>query len=259
MSLAPPVAAAPTAEWADLVAELDRWVAAGRVARLWWRDDDAIEPTHALDDLLNLAGNIPVALAVIPATARPELAELLAARPQVSIAQHGWRHANHADSGKKSEYPAGRPAALASAEIAAGQARLKALFGERVMPVFVPPWNRLAPEFLPLLPPLGVIGLSTMASRSAPSMPPGLAAIDVHVDVVAWHDDRGFVGEAVALGMLVGQVQARRTEEEPETPLGLLTHHLVMDGATGSFLERLIDLVAAHAGARWTAMGELLS
>ncbi len=35
-----------------LYRELQRWRDAGRVARLWLRDDDAIEPTAALERLL---------------------------------------------------------------------------------------------------------------------------------------------------------------------------------------------------------------
>src|SRR6266700_724088 len=120
---------AMTAGWPDLVDELDRWGSAGRVAMLWWRDDDAVAATAQLDDLLRLAGEVPIALAVIPALARPELATALQGRPLVAVMQHGWQHANRAGHGRKSEYPEGRPAAAVVAEIGAGQARLKALFG----------------------------------------------------------------------------------------------------------------------------------
>ena len=39
--------------WADLGAELGQWAAEGREATLWWRDDDAIEPTPALDRMID--------------------------------------------------------------------------------------------------------------------------------------------------------------------------------------------------------------
>ncbi|NUB17118.1 hypothetical protein GAY28_35010, partial [Azospirillum brasilense] len=35
----------PRAGWDALTAELDAWAAGGRTATLWWRDDDAVEPT----------------------------------------------------------------------------------------------------------------------------------------------------------------------------------------------------------------------
>ena len=97
---------------AALWLELRRWRAAGRRARLWWRDDDAVTQTPKLDDLLRLAGEVPIAMAVIPALARPELAAALHGRPLVAVVQHGWRHANRAPHGKKSEYPEGRSAAV---------------------------------------------------------------------------------------------------------------------------------------------------
>jgi hypothetical protein len=225
--------------WAELTRELDRWADGGRAATLWWRDDDAVAATPQLADLLRLAAGIPLALAVVPADAEPGLADALADTPKVAVLQHGWCHANHARHGKKSEYPAGRSAHDVSHELAAGKARLQALFGPRALPVMVPPWNRFAGEFLPLL--------------------PGLAALDVHIDPVAWHRDRGFVGEPAALGALIGQLQAGRLgAQPPDRPIGLLTHHLVTDAATRAFIERLIAVTSIHLAIRWAAVSELL-
>jgi peptidoglycan/xylan/chitin deacetylase (PgdA/CDA1 family) len=253
------VDAATAAEWPDLVDEFDRWGEAGRVATLWWRDDDAAAATPQLDDLLRLAGTVPVALAVIPALARLELVTALPGTPGIAVLQHGWRHANWAEHGKKSEYPKGRPAAVVGEEIAAGRARLTAWFGPRALPVLVPPWNRFACEYLPLLPEHGVAGLSTMASRWGASLPRGLAALDVHVDLVAWRGGRGFIGTAAALGGLVGHLRAARLGAAGlARPIGILTHHLIMDGATAAFLDSLIALTGAHEAARWIAAGELL-
>jgi len=250
---------APTAEWSDLVDELDRWGLAGRVADLWWRDDDAVTETPKLADLLRLAGEVPVALAVIPALARPELATAFDDYPLVAVLQHGWQHANRAQHGKKSEYPEGRLAAAVAAEIGAGQGRLKALFGQRALAALAPPWNRFAGEFLPLLCANGVAGISTMVSPSGAALPPGLVAIDVHVDLVAWRGDRGFIGAAAALGGLVRHLRASRLHAAARSgPVGILTHHLIMDGPTAAFLDRLIPLVRGHEAARWANAAELL-
>lgn len=247
------------AKWADLVEELDRWGEEGRVATLWWRDDDAIAATRRLDDLLRLATDIPLALAVIPALARPELAAAVAGRKQVAVLQHGWLHANRAADGKKSEYPASRPFYRVERELAAGKARLAALFGGRALPVLVPPWNRLAAELLPLLPRLGIAGLSAMFRPDATVRPPGLAAIDVHVDLVAWKGDRGFIGEAAALGALAGHLQAARLGAgRIRPPIGILTHHLVTDAATTAFVEQLIAVTKTHPAVRWIPVAELL-
>jgi hypothetical protein len=258
------VVEAATAEWPDLVDEFDRWGMAGRVAMLWWRDDDAVTVTPQLGDLLRLAGEVPVALAVIPALARPELAAALRGRPLVAVLQHGWQHANRAKHGKKSEYPKGRSAAVVAAEVGAGRARLKALFGRRALATLVPPWNRFAGEFLPLLSENGIAGISTMVSPRGAAVPPGLVApglvaIDVHVDLVAWRGDRGFIGAAAALGGLVGHLRATRLGAAASAgPIGILTHHLIMDGPTAAFLDSLIALTRAHAAARWATATELL-
>jgi hypothetical protein len=250
---------ATAAEWSDLVDEIDRWGLAGCAADLWWRDDDAVTPTPQLDELLRLADEVPIALAVIPALARPELATALNGRPGVAVMQHGWQHANRARCGKKSEYPVARPAAVVAAELGAGQARLKALFGRRAVAVLVPPWNRFSDQFLPLLCANGIAGISTMASPSGAALPPGLTRIDVHVDLVAWHQGRGFIGAAAALGGLVGHLRAQRLGAVATAgPIGILTHHLIMDGPTAAFLDRLVPLVRDHAAAHWAHATELL-
>ncbi len=253
------VDAATTAEWSDLVDELDRWGMVGRVAMLWWRDDDAVTVTPQLGKLLRLADEVPIALAVIPALARPELATAFDGHPRVAVLQHGWQHRNQAKDGKKTEYPEARQAAVVAAEIGAGQARLKALFGRRAVAVLVPPWNRFADEFLPLLGANGIAGISTMASPSGAALPPGLIAIDVHVDLVAWHEGRGFIGAAAALGSLVGHLRAQRLGAvRTPGPIGILTHHLIMDGPTAAFLERLIPLVRDHGAAQWASAAEFV-
>src|SRR5437764_8811555 len=216
-----------TGKWPDLVAELDRWGETGHVATLWWRDDDAVTPTSQLTTLLQLAGGAPVALAVIPAAASPDLPASLEKMPQVAVLQHGWRHDNHAMAGaKKSEFPAERPNAAVAAELAQGRAKLTALFGARALPVFVPPWNRFADGFVPLLTKAAIKGLSAMASRKVKAPPPNIALMDVHIDLVAWNDAKRFLGTAAALSALIGHLRARRLGQAMRGAVtGILTHH----------------------------------
>jgi len=256
MTYLPRVAAANSAEWPDLVAELDRWEEAGHLAQLWWRDDDAVAPTPRLDRLLALAGPAPLALAVIPAEATRELAAALDLSPRVTVLHHGWCHANHALSGKNSEYPAERHPVDIADELDEGRRRLRSVFGPRALPVFVPPWNRFADRFVPLLGEAGIAAISQMAPRKGPP-PRGIAAIDVHLDVVDWHAGRGFIGDGAALGRLVAELRARRGTAE-HGAIGVLTHHLVMDWASEDFLARLDEVVATHLAARWVGVAELM-
>jgi hypothetical protein len=177
------------------------------------------------------------------------------------VLQHGWRHANHAASGaKKSEYPATRNAAAVIAELTAGHDRLEACFGPQARPVLVPPWNRFAAELVPLLTKAGISGLSSMAPRAAATLPPGITAIDVHVDLTAWKGDRGFIGSAAALAGLIGHLRACRLGTADLTmAIGILTHHLVVDRATAGFLDRLLAAVERHMAARWVPAAKLLA
>lgn len=257
-----PHVAATSAEWPDLVVELDRWEEAGRVAPLWWRDDDAVMPSPRLDRLLAVADGAPLALAVVPAEVGDELAAALRWFPRVAVLHHGWCHVNRAASGKKSEYPAERHPVDVADELDEGRKRLRALFGSRALPVFVPPWNRFSERFVPLLTEAGFVAISQMAPRKTALRgrreEGGIAAIDAHLDIVGWHADRNFVGEAAALGRLVAVLRAAREAAEGAA-IGVLTHHLVMDDASEDFLARLDELVGAHSGARWTDMCELIA
>lgn len=254
----------PTAdvEWSDLTDELDRWQAAGRTATVWWRDDDAIAPSERLERMLSIAGEVPVALAVIPGPAEPRLAGWLAGChcSKVTVLQHGWRHQNHAANGKKSEFSAARPLREAAAELTAGRARLSELFGSLALPILVPPWNRLDACFLPILSDCGIRGISRINPRAARCPGPGLIEANVHIDLVAWTGDRGFIGESAALGGVVRNLRARRMGRAcADEPTGILTHHLVQDEATDGFLHRLLSATRAHAAACWLAAGQVFS
>lgn len=256
MTYLPRVATATAAEWPDLVAELDRWEEAGRSARLWWRDDDAVAPTPGLDRLLRLAGDMPLALAVIPADVVPALAAELIAYPQIVVLHHGWCHANHAASGeKKSEYPAERHPVDVADELDEGRKQLRSLFGSRALPVFVPPWNRFADRFLPLLTEAGFRAVSQQAPRRAAQH--GIATIDVHLDVTDWRGDGGFVGTGPALGRLIADLRQRR-ESGDDGAIGILSHHLVMDRATEDFIAELFRWTRGLPGVRWLGAADLL-
>jgi len=258
MSLAAGFDSVTAPAWTDLADELDAWAERGSVARLWWRDDDALEPTPQLEGLIDLANGVPLGLAVIPAMAGPDLADVLSGAPHVAVMQHGWRHANHGGTGKKSEFPASRSAGEVARELAAGRDRLANLFANAFVPILAPPWNRFAPEFEPLLSAAGLFGLSGLAQRRKPA-PADIAGVDVHLDLVDWHGGRGFIGEAAALGGLLAELRARRLDGEPNSAIGILTHHLVMDASAVAFLADLLDLTCSHRAVRWVDPAALLA
>ncbi len=241
--------------WAALAAELDHWGELGRPATLWWRDDDAAQPCAALETLLALASGGPkLALAVIPAALDPALLAPVA-RAHCSVVQHGLTHLNHAGAGQKaSEFPADRPLTDRLFDLGDGRARLSAAFGTQFLPVFVPPWNRIGVDLVPLLPGQGYDGLSTYnptpETQRRPSVP-GLRWVNCHCDPIHWKQGRGFRGEAFALSEIIRHLVARRTGTVTEEPTGLLTHHLVHDSAMTAFLAHFFRITLEHPAVRW--------
>jgi hypothetical protein len=240
--------------WDDLEEELAQWAANGRVVELWWRDDDAVADSVALRRLLDVA-TVPLALAVIPSELQPSLAEALArsSRVPVAVLQHGFSHRNHEPEGrKKAELGTARDAAAILAELATGANLLAARFGALALPVLTPPWNRIAPGLLPMLPTLGLQGISTYLPRAMREPAPGLRQVNTHVDIIDWHGGRQFIGEEATLALLARHLRAKRLHQvDPAEPTGLLTHHLVQDAASWLFLSRLQDWLSAFPMIRW--------
>jgi hypothetical protein len=251
--------AAVDADWAALEAELDIWQSAGRTASFWWRDDDAIADTPALDRLLALAEDAPIAIAAIPGHAEASLSERLDRVPAATVLQHGWRHANHAQAGeRKSELGPRRLLSQRLHDLRLGRERLRSLFGSRSLGVLVPPWNRIAPDLVPRLPEVGIGGLSVAGARPSVAPAAGLRAVNVHADLVDWHGGRGFVGETTALGLVLRHLRGRFLGSvDTEEPTGILTHHLVQDAAAERFLRRLVATVRRHPSARFVPIPEL--
>ncbi|MEM8951554.1 MAG: polysaccharide deacetylase family protein [Pseudomonadota bacterium] len=240
--------------WSELDAALDAVAERGETVRFWWRDDDAGEGSPALDRLLEMSERegMPLALAVVPAWLQPEVQGLIAASADVTVLQHGYAHKNHAKKGDKSIELGGRAADRIAKDLRKGFTVLEDAFGAGFLPVLVPPWNRIDKTLYPHLRGAGFTGLSVFGERSGPDVVQGVSLVNTHVDPIDWRGTRGFLGDEVMLERVIDQLDL-------DEPIGILSHHLVMDEPCWTFLERLFAALMNHPAARACAAPSLFA
>ena len=245
-----------------LSAALDDVAARGRRLELWWRDDDAVATGPALERLLDLARRLaaPLALAVVPRDAQEPLARRIAAEPGVRVLQHGFAHANHAPPGHKKVELGFAPLPVTLEDLRTGADRLARLFGAKVVPALVPPWNRIDDTVVQRLPALGFSGLSTFKARTAACPAEGLVQVNTHWDPVAWQSGGGLADRVALLDALAQRARDVAADRvDPGEPYGILTHHLVHDPWTWRFLEEVLTLLVGRGRAVFRDPAELFA
>lgn len=243
---------------AGLTAHLDWFAERGLKARFWWRDDDAIEPTPALDRLLDIANTyqIEVGLAVIPEPATQALADRLRNEPYAKVLLHGYRHKNYQrkDLGEKAaELGTRRDPAEAIDELRQGKARLEQMFGDSFIPALVPPWNRMTPEIGRGAAAIGLAGRSSFNwfHEAEPHW------LQTHIDMIKWKKGRRFIGWRSSAMRF--DLQLTRRRNSPAEPIGILSHHLAMEEDSFRFLEEVHAITSAHPGAEWPPIHDLFA
>jgi peptidoglycan/xylan/chitin deacetylase (PgdA/CDA1 family) len=197
---------------------------------VFFRDDDIGWRNDRLRALLDVFAEhgLPVDLAVIPTALDPTLAAELQGRDaHVGLHQHGFAHLNHESNGRKFEFGPSRPPELQQRDIEAGAQRLAQLLGDRVDPIFTPPWNRCTVDTGRCLVELGFRALSREA-KAEPLDVPGLREVPIHVD---WckRDREARLARALTDG----------------GPTGVMFHHAEMDAAERGRAAELLALLAA--------------
>ncbi|MFO1075160.1 MAG: hypothetical protein U1E17_21200 [Geminicoccaceae bacterium] len=227
--------------------------AAPAPVRFWWRDDDAGADDERLLPLLRLAERrrAPLALAVVPRWLVPATTDRVLATGYATVLQHGIAHADHSmPPAKKIELGGRADSTALLPDLRYSRLALTTAFATRFAPVLVPPWNRIAPALLPRLPESGFIGVSTYGPRAAD--PSGLTRVNTHLDLVLWRDDAKALPLSTALDWLARLVTCHGDE-----PIGILSHHQVMDAGAFATLDRILALVQDHPRARLVSAPEL--
>ncbi len=209
--------------------------------KVYFRADDVGVPSRNFTRLLELFRDhgMPLALAVVPAwmTASRWMQLQSAADSHPGLwcwHQHGWRHANHAPAGKKSEFGLNRTDAEILSDIKRGRERLGQILGDRFCPVFTPPWNRCDRRTLAIIHDLGFQAVSRSAGDST-APPHGLPDLCVHIDL---HTRKGRDPAA-------DRAQLLREIEQALAGgcCGFMLHHQRMNGPAFRFLEVLLTVL----------------
>lgn len=227
--------------WWRLGRALGRWRRVNRRPLLWWRDDDAREPSSQLSRLLSLSAShrVPLTLAVIPDAELAPLFAVIDAHPLVSVAQHGVDHKERTTiGGRRAEFREEASVERIRERIARGWRRLAQ--HPRAVPVYVPPWNHATPNVLAALEATPHRVLSLYGEANVPT---GLSIMNASVDVMRWRPPR-FRGTAPVAGRIATLLDQRRARGQWREPIGLLTHHFNHDEPTWRFLDELLSRVA---------------
>lgn len=245
-------------DWSPLRAELATWRRENLPLAIWWRDDDAVAQTPALARLIALADtlDLPVHVAVIPDLIEPSLPPALETSRTIPVV-HGWRHISHAQQGaKNAEFGHMRP--KAPQELSDGLTRLRAAFGARALPLFVPPWNRIDAEVMASLPNAGYRAVSTYGPRTSAKAAPEVTQINTHIDPIFWRGHRGLADPDTLVAGITATLLARRAGDTDTTePLGLLTHHLVHTEDVWTFTNDVLTMLLDE-GAQATDLSTLI-
>jgi predicted deacetylase len=213
--------------WLDPVA--DALESAPHPIPVFFRDDDAGWRDDRLRALLERfdAHGLPLDVAAIPQALGRRMARELVARG-VAVHQHGLAHVNHERRGRKHEFGPSRTRELQRRDIEAGRRLLAERLGERVEPIFTPPWNRCTADTGMCLTELGFAVLSR-ESRALPLGIPGLRELSVSLD---W------------CRLAADELARRFAAAAP--PVGVMFHHAEMDDYDLDRADELLALVARH-------------
>ena len=244
--------------WKKLSDELKKWEGINRTPIFWLRDDDITKGNSNIFRLINLceSNDTSLYLAAIPAEIDLKLVNKIKDYSKVYFFQHGYTHRNHSP-GKisKSEFSSIREIDTMNSEIQKGFKILSDCCGEKFLPVFVPPWNRMTEKLFPFLPKLGLKAYS--GKKTSFTKIKEIFIRDAHVDIINWKNNRKFIGEIIAIKEIVNQlVSTRKNQSVTTMPTCILTHHKVMGDDSFLFLETLIKK-SKELGAIWGSPEEI--
>tara|TARA_B100001741_G_C16531601_1_gene589795 strand:- start:494 stop:1255 length:762 start_codon:yes stop_codon:yes gene_type:complete len=247
--------------WEKLNTELNKWKEGSIYPIFWVRDDDATKDGPKLSKLVGISKkfNTPLSIAVIPFLIEKSLVDILNSNNLITVLQHGLKHKNYEPNGqKKSEFGQNREMNSMIEDIIQGAKLIYGSFEKIYEPIFVPPWNRMNHLLLPYIYSLGIIGVSSFKKSLIDAANNKNTIINTNIDIIDWKKDKIFLGEEKILKQLLSELIIRRNKNDGhKQPIGILTHHNVMEENSFLFLEKLISITQKY-GAQWKSIKQII-
>jgi hypothetical protein len=155
---------------------------------------------------------------------------------------------------KKQELGLHRARGIVLDELRRAFQRMSEFYGERLLPILVPPWNRIDAALVSELPALGYRALSTYGDTWFDC--PAIRVVNTHVDLIDFAGTRRCHDHELLVSMLVAALVRSRTGGS--YPVGILSHHDLGDASALAFLEGLFGATRRHAACRWASPLELI-
>ncbi len=233
--------------------ELEKCLKTAGNISFWWRDDDVCAPKKKLITLTNIRYerrlertlkllakyNIPGIFAVIPKNFLEHKGgqfELIQ-KYNTFIALHGTEHVNKSKTGPKSEFPDDCDVQKTLREILENKTKFEEVFKDRLLPMFVPPFNSICALLKQQL--LGN-GFAAVSVINAGTHEP----YNVDIDFMDWNA-RKLRPEREILAQIINLIK------NGQTTIGFNNHHHAINMCSFKFLEKLVRTLSGFDNVKW--------
>ncbi|ACS79823.1 polysaccharide deacetylase family protein [Maridesulfovibrio salexigens] len=237
--------------WDDFIANIPH-----NGCDVFFRADDIGYPGKQFSAMINIfkEHKTPLALAVAPSWLNEQRRDILLEElgPDLNLwalHQHGYRHMNHEQTGKKFEFGPSRDKKVITGELGRGKAKLSKMLGDNFSPIFTPPWNRCSADTMESLVELGFSAISR-STNVYPNPPQKLPDIPVNVDLHTIKESSPEQG--------IKTLQSLMEEAVKSGCAGFMLHHQRMNKTSQLFLHYLLGKINITPGLRVKDIRELL-
>lgn len=204
-------------------------------ARLFFRNDDLGWDLAKFDRLLSIFARTDHKLnaAAIPLACLEvyDRADFNGSEKHLQVHAHGLAHLDHEEFGKKCEFGPARDLESVRRDLRQSFEITERVFTDMFYPAFTPPWNRMLPEFIALLPTAGFQMLSRDGKKSAGV--DGLAELNIDIDLHTAKTDRTWSVDELLLEI--------QTKAKAQAQVGIMLHHKHMADRDYEFLEQFLE------------------